>query len=173
MRAHLSVTIDLATLLRLRDAIDDVGIAAGQADLAGHGPVCATVVRDLLADPDSAVTIRRLVTDPVTGHMLDYGRRTYAIPRALRDHVTARDKACRFPGCNRRADLCQVDHAQAWDDGGHTSPANLGALCTRHHQLKTHAGWDITDSRPDGSCTWTSPQGRQYDHHPPPIGTKA
>ena len=172
VRAHVNLTIDLATLLGLRDAMDD-GIAAGQVDLAGNGPACATVVRDLLANPDCAVTLRRLVTDPITGHLLDYGRRTYAIPRALRDYITARDKACRFPGCNRRADHCQIDHAKAWNDGGHTSPANLGALCTRHHQLKTHAGWDITDSRPDGSCTWTSPQGRQYDHHPPPIGTTA
>jgi hypothetical protein len=172
VRAHVNLTIDLATLLGLRDAMDD-GIAAGQVDLAGNGPACATLVRDLLANPDCAVTLRRLVTDPITGHLLDYGRRTYAIPRALRDYITARDKACRFPGCNRRADHCQIDHAKAWNDGGHTSPANLGALCTRHHQLKTHAGWDITDSRPDGSCTWTSPQGRRYDHHPPPIGTTA
>jgi hypothetical protein len=173
VRAHVNLTIDLATLLGLRDAIDDDGIAAGQADLAGDGPVSATVVRDLLDNPDCAVTLRRLVTDPITGHLLDYGRRAYAIPQALRDYITARDKTCRFPGCRRRADLCQIDHAKAWNDGGHTSPANLGALCTRHHQLKTHAGWHITDSRPDGSCTWTSPQGRRYDHHPPPIGTVA
>ena len=172
VRAHVNLTIDLATLLGLRDAMDD-GIAAGQVDLAGDGPACATVVRDLLANPDCAVTLRRLVTDPITGHLLDYGRRTYAIPQPLRDYITARDKTCRFPGCNRRADHCQIDHAHPWNDGGHTSPANLGALCTRHHQLKTHAGWDITDSRPDGSCTWTSPQGRRYDHHPPPIGTTA
>ena len=39
------------------------------------------VVRGLLADPDVAVTMRRLVTDPLTGHLLDYGRKTYAGPR--------------------------------------------------------------------------------------------
>jgi hypothetical protein len=172
VKAHVNLTIDLATLLSLRDAPGD-GIAAGQVDLAGDGPVTASVIRDLLADPECAISIRRLVTDPLTGHLLDYGRRSYDIPQALRDYITARDKACRFPGCNRRADRCQIDHAQAWNAGGHTSRANLGALCTRHHQLKTHAGWQITDSRPDGSCTWTSPQGRRYDHHPPPIGTPA
>jgi hypothetical protein len=142
-------------------------------NLTGDGPVCATVLRDLLDNPDCALTMRRLVTDPITGHLLDYGRRTYAIPQPLRDYITARDTTCRFPGCRRRADLCQIDHAQPWNNGGDTTPANLGALCTRHHQLKTHAGWRITNSTPDGSCTWTSPHGRQYDHHPPPIGTAA
>ena len=172
VKAHVNLTIDLATLLNLRDATAD-GIAAGQVDLTGDGPVCATVLRDLLANPDCALTMRRLVTDPITGHLLDYGRRTYAIPQPLRDYITARDTTCRFPGCRRRADLCQIDHAQPWNDGGETNPTNLGALCTRHHQLKTHAGWRITNSTPDGSCTWTSPQGRQYHHHPPPIGTAA
>jgi hypothetical protein len=172
VKAHVNLTIDLATLLSLRDATAD-GITAGGVDLTGDGPVCATVLRDLLANPDCAVTLRRLVTDPITGHLLDYGRRTYAIPQPLRDYITARDTTRRFPGCARRADLCQIDHAQPWNHGGDTNPANLGALCTRHHQLKTHAGWRITNSTPDGNCTWTSPQGRQYNHHPPPIGTAA
>ena len=172
VKAHVNLTIDLATLLSLRDATGD-GITAGQVDLAGDGPVCATVLRDLLTNPDCAVTLRRLVTDPITGHLLDYGRRTYAIPQPLRDYITARDTTCRFPGCRRRSDLCQIDHAQPWNGGGETTPANLGALCTRHHQLKTHAGWTITNSTPEGECTWTSPQGRRYDHHPPPIGTAA
>ena len=172
VKAHVNLTIDLATLLSLRDATGD-GIAAGQVDLTGDGPVCATVLRDLLTNPDCAVTLRRLVTDPITGHLLDYGRRTYAIPQPLRDYITARDTTCRFPGCRRRSDLCQIDHAQPWNGGGETTPANLGALCTRHHQLKTHAGWDITNSTPEGECTWTSPQGRRYDHHPPPIGSAA
>jgi hypothetical protein len=149
VRAHIDVVMDLPSLLALRDE-------------ETPGPV-----RDLLADPDVAVTIRRLVTDPLTGHLLDYGRRTYEIPQRLREFIIARDRTCRFPGCGRRADLSQIDHAIAWDDGGHTNPANLGAVCVRHHQLKTHAGWQITDSKPDGSCIWISPQGRRYDHDPP------
>jgi len=142
---------------------------AGAAEIRGCGAVSADVVRDLLADPNVAVTIRRLVTDPVTGHLLDYGRTTYDIPEQLRRYLIARDRTCRFTGCNRKADRCQIDHAIAWDDGGETSPANLGALCTRHHQLKTHGGWTISTSTKDGSCTWHSPQGRRYDHHPPPY----
>ncbi|MBK9739639.1 MAG: DUF222 domain-containing protein [Actinobacteria bacterium] len=163
VRAHLDLVIDLPTLLDLA-----AGVTGGVVELRGSGPIGADVVRDLLADPEVEVTMRRLVTDPVTGHLLDYGRRVYAVPQRLRDFIVARDRVCRFPGCRRAAARSQIDHAQAWNDGGDTSPGNLGALCVRHHQLKTHAGWRITDSRPDGSCTWTSPHGRQYDHHPPP-----
>jgi hypothetical protein len=150
VRAHIDVVMDLPSLLALRDE------------------ETPSPVRELLADPDVAVTIRRLVTDPLTGHLLDYGRKTYEIPQRLREFIIARDRTCRFPGCGRRADLSQIDHALPWDDGGQTSPANLGALCLRHHQLKTFAGWQITDSKPDGSCVWISPQGRRYDHDPPP-----
>jgi len=163
VRAHLDVVVDLPTLLDLAEGV------GGAAEIRGAGPVGADVVRDLLADPKVAMTMRRLVTDRVTGHLLDYGRTTYDIPDPLRRYLVARDRTCRFPGCNRRAEKCQIDHAEAWDDGGATSPANLGALCTRHHQLKTHAGWHITASREDGSCTWRSPRGCRYDHHPPPL----
>ena len=158
--AHVDLVIDLAALLDLTD---------NPAQLTGSGPVPPDVVRDLLADPDIAVTMRRLVTDPLTGHLLDIGRRSYAIPDRLRAYVQARDVTCRFPGCRRRATACQIDHAQPWDDNGQTSRHNLGALCVRHHQLKTHAGWAITESQADGTCTWLSPQGRHYDHPPRPL----
>lgn len=160
MSAHVDITIDLDTLLGLTDE---------PATLAGSGPVAAEVIRDLLADPEVACTMRRLVTDPITGHLLDLGRRSYAIPDRLRAHIQARDVTCRFPGCRRRASRCQIDHAAAWNDGGGSDRDNLGALCVRHHQLKTHTGWTITDSRADGSCTWISPQGRAYGHPPEPV----
>ncbi|MBK9739965.1 MAG: DUF222 domain-containing protein [Actinobacteria bacterium] len=164
VRAHLDLVIDLPTLADLV-----AGVTGGQVELRGSGPVSADMVRDLLTDPEVAVTMRRLVTDPVTGHLLDYGRRVYQVPQRLREYVIARDRVCRFPGCRRAAARSQIDHAEPWNDGGDTSAANLGALCVRHHQLKTHAGWRITDSRPEGTCTWTSPHGRQYEHQPPPY----
>jgi hypothetical protein len=160
IRAQLDVVIDLTTLLGLDD---------NAAVLHGAGPISADVVRDLLADPEVSATIRRLVADPISGHLIDAGRRRYEVPRRLRDFIVARDQHCRFPGCRRRARTCQVDHAQPWDDGGETSAANLGTLCVRHHQLKTHAGWDVRESSADGSCVWTSPQGRTYYHSPEPI----
>ncbi len=159
VQARIDVVIDLPTLLALAD--HPAEIAGGRAATV---PVHADAMRDLLADPRVAVTLCRLVAEPVTGHLLDAGRRTYQAPAALRAFIAARDGNCRFPGCSRRADRCQLDHAVAWDDGGRTDLANLGALCTRHHQLKTHTGWDILASRADGSCSWRSPGGRPYEH---------
>ena len=156
IRAHVDLVIDLATLLGLRD---------GAAELKGAGPIPAEVVRELLSD----ATMRRIVADPLTGHQLDYGRRVYAVPQRLREFVIARDRICRFPGCGRRASSCQIDHAQAWSEGGQTSPGNVGALCTRHHQLKTHGGWEIDVSEPNGACTWRSPQGRSYSQEAPEL----
>lgn len=155
--AHVDVVIGLETLLGLDDE-------PGQ--LRGSGPVTADVVRDLMADPEIGATMRRLVTHPLTGHLIDVGRSSYEVPTRLRAFIAARDQVCRFPGCRRSASRCQIDHAIAWEDGGRTDAENLGALCVRHHQLKTHAGWRIIDSRPDGSCTWISPQGRRYLHEP-------
>lgn len=113
-------------------------------------------------------TLRPVVTDR-DEHVLDVGRRSYTLPATLRRLIVTRDGTCRFPGCGRPANRSQIDHAEAWDDGGASDVANLGALCTRHHQLKTLGGWDIIESRRDGSCTWRSPCGRTYDHDPPPV----
>jgi hypothetical protein len=144
----VNVTIDLPTLL---------GLSENPGQLAGYGAIPASVARALASDGKW----KRFITDPQTGALLDYGRETYQPPQALIDFLIARDRICRFPGCRRSAALSDLDHAQSWEEGGTTSLDNLGALCRRHHQLKTHGGWSI-ESRADGSCTWTSPLGKIY-----------
>ena len=144
----VNVTIDLPTLL---------GLSENPGQLAGYGAIPASVARALASDGKW----KRFITDPQTGALLDYGRETYQPPQALIDFLIARDRTCRFPGCRRSAALSDLDHAQSWEEGGTTSLDNLGALCRRHHQLKTHGGWSI-ESRADGSCTWTSPLGKIY-----------
>ena len=144
----VNMTIDLPTLL---------GLSENPGQLAGYGPIPASVARALASDGKW----KRFITDPQTGALLDYGRETYQPPQALIDFLIARDRTCRFPGCRRSAALSDLDHAQSWEEGGTTSLDNLGALCRRHHQLKTHGGWGI-ESRADGSCTWTSPLGKIY-----------
>ena len=144
----VNVTIDLPTLL---------GLAENPGQLSGYGPIPASVARTLASDGKW----KRFITDPQTGVLLDYGRQTYEPPQALVDFLIARDRTCRFPGCRRSALLSDLDHAQSWETGGVTSTQNLGALCRRHHQLKTHGGWNI-ESESDGSCTWTSPLGKKY-----------
>lgn len=144
----VNVTIDLPTLL---------GLAENPGQLAGYGAIPASVARELAADGKW----KRFITDLQTGNLLDYGRQSYEPPQALIDFLIARDRTCRFPGCRRSAALSDLDHATSWEDGGSTSPKNLGALCRRHHRLKTHGGWSV-ESRADGSCTWTSPLGKNY-----------
>jgi hypothetical protein len=147
----VNITMDLPTAL---------GLAENPAVLSDYGPIPASIARELAADGKW----RRFVSDPISGSLLDLGRETYEPPQALRDFLLARDRICRFPGCRRPGHLTDIDHSQSWESGGETSAANLGLLCRRHHRMKTHGGWKI-ESNVDGSCTWTSPQGKV--HHVP------
>jgi Domain of unknown function (DUF222)/HNH endonuclease len=147
-RPTINVTIDLPTAL---------GLANNPGQLAGYGPIPANIARQIAADG----RWKRFVTDPISGVLLDYGRETYEPPQELQDYLIARDRTCRFPGCRQPAHLADLDHAIPWDKGGSTSAENLGALCRRHHNLKTHKGWRV-QSNPDGSCTWTNPAGQTY-----------
>ena len=144
----INVTVDLQTLL---------GLAENPGQLSGYGAIPASLARSLATDAQW----RRFITDPITGALLDFGRESYEPPQALVDYLVARDRTCRFPGCRAPARLADLDHAKSWEDGGSTSPQNLGALCRRHHRLKTHGGWQL-ESEADGSCTWTSPEGKKY-----------
>ena len=144
----ISVAIDLPTLL---------GLAENPGQLAGYGAIPASVARRLAADGNW----QRFVSDPTTGNLLDFGREKYAPPQELVDYLLARDRICRFPGCRRTGQSSDIDHAQSWETGGETNPANLGLLCRRHHRMKTHGGWSL-ESNPDGSCLWKSPTGKTF-----------
>ena len=144
----VNVTIDLPTLLGLKE---------NPGQLTGYGVLPAQIMRALAGEGKW----RRFITDPNTGTLLDYGRDSYQPPQDLVDYLIARDRTCRFPGCRQSAARADIDHAEAWEDGGETSAANLGALCRRHHRMKTHGGWKLTSSE-DGSCNWESPDGHRY-----------
>ena len=144
----ISVAIDLPTLM---------GLAENPGQLAGYGAIPASVARRLAADGNW----QRFVSDPTTGNLLDFGREKYTPPQELIDYLLARDRVCRFPGCRRTGQSSDIDHAQSWETGGETNPANLGLLCRRHHRMKTHGGWSL-ESNPDGSCLWKSPQGKTF-----------
>jgi len=143
----INITMDLPTAL---------GMADNSAELVGYGPIPASIARTLSAD----AKWKRFITDPMTGNLLDYGRETYVPPQPLVDFLAARDRICRFPGCSQPSRVTDIDHAIPWEEGGRTSPSNLGLLCRRHHRMKTHNGWNLK-SHEDGSCTWTSPSGKE------------
>ncbi|WP_162606730.1 HNH endonuclease signature motif containing protein, partial [Jiangella asiatica] len=106
-------------------------------------------------------TLRRLVTDPVDGRLLDYGHTTYQPPQALVDFIIARDRTCRFPTSDTPAPACDLDHRVPYHDGGTTSEHNLQPLARRFHLDKTLHGWRL-DSPEPGVLVWTSPAGRTY-----------
>ncbi len=76
----------------------------------------------------------------------------YTPSQALCEFVRCRDLTCRFPGCDKPAQVCDLDHTVAYPVGP-THPSNLKCLCRFHHLLKTFwnglgAGW--TDNYPTG-----------------------
>jgi len=132
-------------------------------DLAGYGPIPASMARRIALGNGW----RRVLTDPASGALLDYGRRTYVPPAALAGFVRTRDRTCRFPGCRVPAQYCDLDHTVSYPLGP-TSAANLGALCRHHHRLKHESGWTVSQDD-QAVFRWTSPTGRTYLTHPPPL----
>jgi hypothetical protein len=145
----------LVPLTTLTGAGDEPG------EITGYGPIPAHLARDIAAD----AVWRRLVTDPLSGAVLDVGRTSYRPPAALADVVRARDVECRHPRCRRAATNCELDHVVPWERDGETSEANLAALCTAHHDLKEQPGWQVT-LHPDRSLEWVTPTGHRYRSDP-------
>src|SRR6266536_1574018 len=82
-----------------------MGLTEHGAELAGYGPIPAPLARELAADG----TWRRLLTDPATGHLLDYGRTTYRPPATPANRIPVLDHHCVFPGCLHLADAGDSD----------------------------------------------------------------
>ena len=137
-------------------------------ELAGHGPITAAQTRDVI--DRYGATYHRLLTDPETGDLLDYGRTRYQPPAHLADFVAARDRTCSFPGCTQPAHACDLDHITPYSRGGTTSTINLTPQCRHHHRGKDGGGHHLTRD-PDGTIHWTTPLGRTYTHHPEPLPT--
>ena len=148
-RTEIRVTVALPTLLGLDDE---------PADLAGYGPITAEAARALARDG----TWRRIVTDPLSGAVLDVGRTRYRPPADLITHVQVRDRACARPGCTAPAESCDLDHTVEFHRlDGTTSATNLGPLCRRDHMVKTDGGFHLTQVEP-GVFEWTTPTGHRY-----------
>lgn len=151
------VVVDLPTLL---------GLVDNPAILNGYGQIPAGLARDWLED---ATTWRRLVTDPVDGHLLDFGPKVRSAPPKLRSYLTARHPTCGFPGCYRTSIDADLDHEPPWradGTGGHTSSEDLRPLCRRHHRVKTFVNWRV-EYLPDGRMRWISPSGVTFVRPPP------
>jgi hypothetical protein len=152
-RALLTITIDHQWLRRA----------------TGHG----TLDDDTLTDVHTA---RRWACDaeiiPILlgtrSEPLDIGRRTRAVPDAIRRALNHRDGGCAFPGCTRRPRRCQAHHVDHWIDGGPTRLDNLTLLCGHHHQLLHHEHWHVEMIH--GRPWFTPPPWIDPDRHPRPGG---
>ena len=163
-RIRIDVTVALSTLLGLDDQPGEV---------AGLGPIPAEQARALAAGG----IWRRLVTDPLSGAVLDVGRTRYQPPQPMAEHVLTRDGVCAAPGCSVPAHRCDLDHttdyharpANGSPDQGKTSTDNLGPLSHRCHRLKTDGGFTLRQVAP-GVFEWRTPAGNAYRVTPGDFG---
>jgi hypothetical protein len=145
----VTVTVPALTLL---------GTSNEPATLEGYGPIDADTARALAGRSN---TWYRMLTDPKTGAPIALDRTKYRPTKAMKRYLRYRDGTCRFPGCNRGARHCDLDHTKDHQFGGPTECENLSHLCRKHHRLKHQTTWQVKQLGA-GSLEWTSPGGRSY-----------
>jgi hypothetical protein len=126
--------------------------------LPGFGILPAESVREL-------VTTAQLKPLRIPSGTPDPGYRPSAVTR---EFVAWRDLTCRWPGCDRPVDKCDVDHTVPYPAGA-THASDLKHYCRCHHLIKTFYGgpdgW--TDQQlPDGTVILTAPTGHTYVTEP-------
>ncbi|HEX2166058.1 MAG TPA: DUF222 domain-containing protein [Longimicrobiales bacterium] len=124
----------------------------GHAVIAGGARVSAETSRRIACDASRVV-----MTCDAAGKTLDVGRRTRAVPPAVRRALAHRDRTCRFPGCDLR--FCDAHHIVHWADGGVTSLDNLVLLCRRHHRAVHEDGFTVRGDH-SGVLHFHRPDGR-------------
>ena len=150
------------------------GAAFGVGEVPGLGFLSPEQVREVALRAGS--TWARLVTDPVSGEVMDAAR-TYRVPAGMSRLVKARDQTCRAPGdCGVSAADADLDHdtefrAGATDPGdGATHPENLHVMHRGHHNVKTGRFWS-SQQHGDGSISWATLTRRLrtgvFHHHRP------
>jgi hypothetical protein len=142
-RFQVVVHVDTETLRS-----DDGG---GRCELDDHAPLATETARRLCCD-GSLVPLLESAGEP-----LSVGRKTRAIPPALRRALRSRDGGCQFPGCNQRRRV-DAHHIQHWARGGATELSNLVELCRHHHRLVHEGGFGL--SGVPGRLTFHRPDGR-------------
>ena len=129
------------------------GMAGNPGSMIGSD---ALIPADLVAELARSATLRPLI------HPADAPPEGGYLPsQELADFVRCRDLTCRFPGCDKPAARCDLDHTIPYQDGGRTHASNVKCLCRLHHLVKTFWGWR-DQQLPDGTVIWTSPAGQTY-----------
>jgi hypothetical protein len=127
-----------------------------------EGPaLCAETTRRLACD----ASLVSMVNGPKGA--LNVGRKTRAIPPAMRRALQARDQGCQFPGCNNHK-WVDAHHITHWARGGETRLDNLVQLCGHHHRLVHEGGFGIS-RKVDGALVFRRPDGRVIPPVPSPT----
>ncbi|MCV7408698.1 hypothetical protein AWC05_08140 [Mycobacterium florentinum] len=166
-------------------AADRLGCRCGRSDCAAGGrPAASPVVIHVIAEqasidgrgsaPASQLGADGLIAPELIAELAKSARlvplvhpadappeRGYVPSRALQDFVRCRDLTCRWPGCDRPAVECDLDHTIPYADGGPTHASNLKCYCRTHHLVKTFWGWR-DKQLPDGTLILTSPGGQTH-----------
>ncbi|TFC78346.1 HNH endonuclease [Cryobacterium cheniae] len=156
IRGAVNVTVPVLTLM---------GVSEEPGFLEGYGPIDPDTARQIAA---GAPSFSRILVHPETGAVLSVGRDRFQVPKDLKRFLRVRDKTCRFPGCNRSAAHCDLDHSLDWQFDGLTAHDNLAHLCPGCHALKSETGWQVRHLG-DGLLQWTSPTGRTFVSEPATI----
>jgi len=143
--------------------------AAGTPHTHDGHPLTATSLARLF---DQGTLVHRVLM--ADGVIIDRGRTLRLASPNLRDALLVRDQGCRFPHCDTPAEWVHAHHLQHWENEGPTDLANLAGLCATHHGVVHRDRWHLT-IEPDGSLTFTRPDGHTLTsppprrHRPPPL----
>jgi hypothetical protein len=99
-----------------------------------------------------------------TGRVEAYSTTKRCFSEQQRLVLTARDRGCTFPGCDRPPGWCQAHHVIEYQHGGPTSVDNGTLLCGHHHRSFEQAGWAVTIR--DGLPWWTPPKWIDPEQRP-------
>jgi Domain of unknown function (DUF222) len=137
------------------DAATVNGDSSAPGYVAGFGGLGADAVRQLARSAKLRPVVHPKDCPPEPN---------YRPSTALAEFIRCRDLTCRFPGCDRPAEIADIDHTVPYPLGP-THASNLKLLCRIHHLLKTFYtgpnGWRDRQE-PDGTVIWTSPTGHAY-----------
>ena len=125
---------------------------AGRCEIEHRRAIAAETARRLCCDGGIVATV-----DGPQGEPLGVGRRTRAIPPAVRRALHNRDRGCRFPGCPATHRL-HGHHVRHWANGGETALDNLVLLCPTHHRLVHEGGFELR-RLDDGAFRFSAPNG--------------
>jgi Domain of unknown function (DUF222)/HNH endonuclease len=167
-RPHIQVHVQLDDLLEIAH-----NKAEGPALLSAGGVGGVTDQGSWL----DGITVQRLLCDCVLSRVfmegsvvLEAGRPSRAIPIHLRRLVIARDRHCRYPGCDAPAAWSEVHHIIYWEHDGEHELSNLVLLCSRHHH-RVHAHNETLNLHANGQLDVMGLTGiMRSSNSPPDIG---